>query len=259
MKNFYLLIICLGFLFPSNIFGDNKVKQKFLSPAGKYEVVFTEIEQRKFTKQFETGVDDVNHIIYRIDFLDKRTNTLLTSVKYTDVYGFDSEKQTPIKYLFNGMTWSPKEDFVILPEEGWASAPGTVATAVIALNPRLPWKESRFAFDKFLWIDDFNVIGDRHDDCCYEIGRFDGATGEDVPVKECKSPIGYELISVQNKKAFIRQVTDNCRERDLPLICFWYDLVTQKEKRASCPVNKDKEKKPEKKPVSEKKAIKRKM
>lgn len=234
---FIILICCLIFILPYNIFADTKTQQYFLSPSGKYKIIFTELEHRKFSMPAR-DIDEKNHVVYRIDFLDKSSNVLLVSTGYADVYGeTDTSKPTDQKLLFQGLEWSPNEDFVILPNEAWASAPGTAVRTAMALNPKLPWKKAEFAFDKFIWTDDLRGIGDRHDDCEYEVSKFDGRFGKTIPIKKAASPIGYELISVQKNKALIGQVNDNCGEYQPP-VCFWYDLFTKKENRVLCPAGK---------------------
>lgn len=249
---FVFLIFLTIFIFSSR--AECTQSHTFVSPKGKYKIIFTELEHRKFScEEQKESIDNVEHVVYRIDFFNAENNVLVKTVTYTDVYGWDkncgailddahdSDKNSGAisqNYILNYMLWSPKEDFVVLPVEGWASAPGTDRRTVIALNSKLLWKDSDFVFDKFVWVDDFIGIGDMHEDCHYEVSFFDGKQGITVPIKEANSPIGYELISYKGTKALIKKVLDNCAEKYEPPVCFLFDVVKKKEERISCPVDK---------------------
>lgn len=227
------ILACMVFSPSCEMFADAATVQSFFSPSGKYKVVFTEMEHKRFENQTVQSVDDVNHIVYHIDIFDRQRNALVISTSYTDVYGWGEQKPTPVKGIFYWIMWSPNEDFIILPVEGWASAPGTENRTALAINPVLPWKTAIVAFDEFFWIDDFSGVSSQHNDCQYEVIKFDGITGNTVAIKGSDSPIGYELVSVHKnkRKIMIRQVLDNCRDMEQlkQPSCFWYDLQTQKE------------------------------
>ena len=48
---------------------------------------------------------------------------------------------------FSADDWSPGEDFVILPNEGWASAPGTPERTVLSLSESLDRSTASIAMD----------------------------------------------------------------------------------------------------------------
>lgn len=209
---------------------------RFASPKGKFEAVFAELEHRRFKKSGKKHLEDTDRVTYRIEVFKKGEDKPAASVVFNDVYGWDEDSApTPVEQLFNMIIWSPEEDFLVLPYEGWASAPGTDVLKACALNPGLAWKEADFAFNNFFFTDDLTVVGDRHDDCDLSVLLFDGKTGSTLPVKASRSPVGYELISVDGQAAFIREVTDNCRIEEKAQACFTMDLVTKKETPAACP------------------------
>ncbi|MBI3754219.1 MAG: hypothetical protein HY266_09325 [Deltaproteobacteria bacterium] len=222
----------------SVVSANTTIQHRFLSPSGKYEVVFTEYKHCKFPIQNIRSIDDVNHVVYLIGFFKKEGNIFLAEETFSDVYGWKKYNPTSPELLFKKMVWSPKEDFVILPEEEWGGYPRTPVKKVVALTPELPWRKSGFAFDEFIWIDNLRGIGDYHFDCDFGVSLFDGKSGKTVPTKESASPLGYNLISVKNNKALIGQVINNCgplEEMEKPPICFEYDLITQEEERIQCP------------------------
>lgn len=212
-------------------------KPEFTSPSGGYTVVFTELKHRKFTKEeMLAGLDNVSHVLYRLDFIKKGFADPSASANYADVYGWKSNgKPLPADSIFKMIAWSPKEDFVILPEEAWASAPGTAEMRAVAINPQLPWKESAVPIENFIWLDSLRVIGDYHNDCDYGVARFDGSAGKAVSLKESESPIGYELISVDKGVIKMRMVLDNCRMQDIAPRCLTHDLSTGAESMIPCP------------------------
>lgn len=232
----FLFLLC-GFM-PAE--ADTIRQEKFTSPSGAYIVVFTELSHRKYKK--EEMLDDlnrVNNILYRVDFILKGYVEPAASVNFADVYGWETggrpEKPSSI---FKTIVWSPKEDFVIFPEEGWASAPGSSMSKVVALSPRLPWKTAEVSVGAIEWVDDLSFITDYHFDCDYGVLRFDGLAGKTVSLKESESPIGYELVSVKDGKATIRMLLDNCKMQDIPPRCFVRDLATGREEHVQCPTRK---------------------
>ncbi len=218
-----------------------KAAARFVSPRGLHEASFTELERKKYTMDDLTAdFDNVSNVLYRVDFFKRQGVVPAASTTYHDVYGWE-EGAAPasLEGLFKMIEWSPDEDMAIIPDEGWAGAPGTAARKAVSLNPKLEWKEAAFAFDGFFWTDALSGIGDRHDDCDYSVERFDGRTGKTVPVKPSESPVGYELVSSRLDLLTIRRVMDNCAELeklDAPPECFILDLNTKKETPIPCPV-----------------------
>lgn len=210
--------------------------KRFASPTGRFAVTFTEIGHKKFPKNVTRGLDEIDHVVYRIDLRAKGTKERAASVVFNDVYGWE-EGGMPAseEALFRLLVWSPEDDFVIIPTESWASAPGTAIAKAVALESKLRWKEAEFAFDKFIWTDSLNGVGDAHFDCDYSVSRFDGRTGRTIPVKESKSPVGYELISVEGDNAFVRETLDNCGTDYAEPLCFTVGLYTGNETPRPCP------------------------
>lgn len=214
-------------------------QEKFTSPSGRYTVVFTELENRKYSKEeMLEDLGNVSHVLYRVDFISRGGIEPVANGSYADVYGWEANgRPEKAASIFRKLIWSPKEDYVIFPEEGWA-AQGTSQSAVLALNPELGWKKGAVSVGAIEWIDDLSFISDYHFDCDYGILRFDGAAGKTVSMKESESPIGYELVSVRQGKAVIRMLLDNCRMQDVPPRCFVRDLETGAEEPTPCPTRK---------------------
>ncbi len=210
---------------------------RFASPTGRFEAAFTELAHKKFPKREAMGLDEVDHVVYRINFYAKGAVAPAATISYNDVYGWE-EGSVPAapEAIFSFFAWSPQDDFVIIPAEGWASAPGTAIARAVALNRKLPWREAEFAFDNFVWTGDLSGVGDAHFDCDYSVSLFDGNKGQTVPIKASDSPIGYELISVEGNSLFLRETLDNCRTDDLEPRCFTLDLSTMEEAPRPCPV-----------------------
>ncbi|MBI5642347.1 MAG: hypothetical protein HY954_02610 [Deltaproteobacteria bacterium] len=190
-------------------------RKSFFSPTGGYEVSFTQLKSANPSGE---GVS----ISYRINFFTKG-GPLLSTVP------FNNGKLTEAG-IFKKLIWAPKDGFVILPPEMEGGS-----SRAIALDPKLPWKESPFQLDNFVWIDDLSGVGNRRGSCNYGVFRFDGGNGKEIPVKKPESPIGYELISVKNNTAFIKMFLDDCRMQDIPPRCLSYDLANGVETPASCP------------------------
>lgn len=236
-----MVLLAIAILAAAPTASGKEAARRFVSPKGIHEAAFTELEQKKYTMDDLTkDFDNVSNILYRIDFFKRQGDAPVASTNYHDVYGWE-EGAAPasLEALFKMLEWSPEEDMVIIPDEGWASAPGTAARKAVSLNPKLEWKEAAFAFDGFFWTDGLSGIGDRHDDCDYSVERFDGKTGKTVPVQPSESPAGYELVSVRAGLLTIRKVMDNCaplEKLNAPPDCRILDLNTRKETPLPCPV-----------------------
>lgn len=241
------LLFALFFLFSGLLPAlANLIRQdRFTSPSGRYTVVFTELENRKYTKEeMLEDLGNVSHVLYRVDFISKGDIDPVASGSYADVYGWEAGgKPEKAASIFKKLIWSPKEDFVIFPEEGWA-AQGASQSKALALNPELTWEKGEVSVGAIEWIDDLSFISDYHFDCDYGILRFDGTIGKTASLKESESPIGYELVSVKQGKAVIRMLLDNCRMQDIPPRCFTRDLATGLEEPVACPTRKPKGKAP---------------
>lgn len=234
---FFALCFLLSGLLPA--WADTIRQHKFNSPSGKYIVVFTELENRKYAKdEMLENLGNVSHLLYRADFISKGDIEPVATGSYADVYGWEAGgRPEKASSIFKKLIWSPREDFVIFPEEGWA-AQGPSQSMVLSLNPELEWEKGEVPIGAMEWIDDLSFISDYHFDCDYGILRFDGTTGKTVSMKESESPIGYELVSVKQGKAVIRMLLDNCRMQDIPPRCFTRDLETGAEEPVPCPTRK---------------------
>ncbi|MFC1679651.1 hypothetical protein ACFL2T_05525 [Elusimicrobiota bacterium] len=185
------------------------------SPKGGYRVVFEELEHKRFSaSQIQEDLKDVSHVRYRVLFSRAKTGKPAAEVEYSDAYGRHPEAgRTPVEELFEGILWSPREDFAVLARERWSEAKGTPHRIAVALSRRLKWKTAPFHLDNLVWAGSLSAVGDVHDDCYYGVNEFNGKTGETYYLKKSRSPIGYEIASVARRKVLIRKVLDNCRTR----------------------------------------------
>lgn len=221
-------------------FADAVHQEKFASPSGNYAVVFTEMEHRKYSKaEMLEDLDSVSNVLYRVDFIARGGADPVASSSYADVYGWATDgRPEKASSIFKKLIWSPKEDFVIFPEEGWAAEPGSSQTRVVALNPGLGWETAEVPVGTIEWLDELSFMNGYHFDCDYGILRFDGREGKVYSFKESESPIGYELVSAKKGKVVIKMLLDNCGMQDLPPRCITRDLATGEEKHLPCPARK---------------------
>ena len=183
----------------------------FTSPGGKFMVCFTELEHKKFDPEQSQSIDDISHVKYKIDFRRAGETTILATAEYADVYGWTSPAHpAELKNIFNWFVWSPKEDFVILPAEGWAIAPGTSDRKALSLNPTLSWRTADFHMDNLIWADALRVVGGVMDDCNFGDNLFDGRTGKTTPLKAPRPLTGYVIKSSDGRQVHIEKMLDNC-------------------------------------------------
>lgn len=223
-------------LFPARAGAELMHQEKFHSPKGIFLVVMTELSHKKYTREeMLERAENVSNVLYRVDFIPSGATEPLATINHADVYGWENgSSPAKMKDIFRSFSWSPYEDYVIVPEEGWASASGAGAFTIVSLNPELPWTEKRAALENMEWINDLSFVGDYHNDCDYGVAWFDGKSGRVISVKESESPLGYELVSVKGNVATIRMVLDNCRMQDMPPRCLTYDLSTGREELVPC-------------------------
>lgn len=221
----------------SPAWADAPRQHSFASPKGGYAVVFTELEHKRYGRsEMIEDLSRISNVLYRVEFIPKGAKEASASLNYADVYGWEEgSRPSGAPALFRSFIWSPDESFVMLPEEGWASAPGTPEMKAVALDGSMGWKEARVDLENIRWLDSASFIGDRHNDCDYGVARFDGQRGTVVPIKDSESPIGYELLSVEGRSVKIRMLLDNCRMQDVPPRCFRLDLSTLEEESVPCP------------------------
>lgn len=233
-----LSVIVLGALVRQS--GNPGEAKRFKSPGGRYEVVFEQIEQRKFSEaDLQRNMDNISHIRYKISFYRTGAPTPIRSVEYADVYGWDPDsKPAPLENLFKSILWSPEEDFAALDEEGWASAPGPPDRRAVALDDDLSWTVAPFSMTDLIWVDALRVIGNSYADCEYSVVEFDGSVGQSCPLHAGKSPLGYEIRSHSGKTVVIGTVLDTCRsEEDMRQFvpeCRLLDLASMRERVVPC-------------------------
>jgi hypothetical protein len=233
-----LPIVTLTLLFPSILCASEHIADNLLkSPTGRYIVRIKELHH--YIAPPHTGnVDDVNHVRYAIIFL----NTNSTNYKiadYNDVY--DASGPTGKKQIFSSILWSPKDDFAVLPEEGWSRAPGTSYRTTINLNSNNTryWTKGEFHMHDIFWVDDLRVFGNVFDDCEDYVSLFDGKSGETKSIVSSKSPIGYSIITTKNRKLIIKSRLDNCStdedEKTFIAECISLDMDSLQKEKIKCP------------------------
>ena len=214
--------------------------KRFKSPGERYEVAFEQVEHRKSSQaDLQRDMDHISRISYKITFYRTSEQTPIRSAEYADVYGWDRDsKPAPLESLFKGILWSPEEDFAVLDEEGWASAPGPPHRRAVALGRNLPWSVVPFSMTDLIWLDTLRVIGNSYADCEYSIVEFDGSVGQSRPLHASKSPAGYEIRSDSGKTVLIGTVLDNCRSeedaRQFVPECRLLDLTSMRETVVPC-------------------------
>jgi hypothetical protein len=210
------------------------------SPTHRFTVQIEALEHVTYTKEEQIeSIFNVNHVKYKISFINKNGKKVAES-SYVDVYGFQ-QGATPANPLevITWIRWSPNDDMAILPAEGWASAPGTESQDVINLNPEFSWQKSIIKMDLKLWANAYTAIGDSHEDCDYNVLKFDVKTGESQVLRKNIHVYGYEILKV-NKDSFItKAVLNNCMsdedvEHYYPY-CERWNLTTLHSKDITCP------------------------
>jgi hypothetical protein len=193
----------------SSDLGADSTANLFQSPAGKFSVEFRKISHVKFDEHMD--IDQVDHIIYSVTFLNK-SNSSKIETKYSDVYGWCNDKPNEVKDIYQSFIWSPRENFVILPEERWAGPPSSPYRMAINLNSKMNWSSAKTHIDIKLWADDFRVIGDSHDDGDYRVVLFNGKTGQMETIKSRGTDeyqFGYHVLSANKPIVLIEKIPDN--------------------------------------------------
>jgi hypothetical protein len=205
-------------------------------------VAFRVVAHRTFSAEESLrALDNVDHVEYALTFTRVEDGETVAEVTYPDVYGFQPGAEPTAPAVIAGwLDWSPGEDFVILPDEGWASAPGTPERTVLSLSDSLEWSRAPIAMDTLIWATPLIVVGDQHSDCHYAVDVFDGATGRRRALdRPPESPLGYEIHSVEGRTVIVRRVLDNCShqaERDAWVAeCRAVDLDSFAARPAPCP------------------------
>ena len=93
-------VLCLFLCAFGQAEADTVRQEKFASPSGRYAVVFTEMENRKYSKEeMLEDLEHVSNILYRVDFIAKGAIDPAASSSYADVYGW--ERRQAGEGLFN--------------------------------------------------------------------------------------------------------------------------------------------------------------
>lgn len=191
--------------------GDSPESAQYSSPSGQIRFTFETVADVKADDPLND--EQVAFIRYSITFSDSLAQPL-AKVFYHDVYGMGDGEPVELVDLARWFTWSPREDFVVLPAEGWMTAPGTVSAPVVNLNPQFRWTMSAIALEDQVWIDSLRIIGNESSDCAYSVVMFDGRTGETRAIKEAESPTGYTIVRVEEKQIQIHSLPDNCANEE---------------------------------------------
>ena len=191
--------------------GDSPESVKYSSPSGQIRFTFEMVADVKADDPLND--EQVAFIRYVVTFSDSLGQPL-AKVFYHDVYGMSDGEPVELVDLARWFSWSPGEDFVILPAEGWMTAPGTASAPVVNLNPQFRWTVAAVAIDDQVWIDSLRFVGNDISDCAYSVVMFDGRTGETRTIKEAESPIGYSIVKVEEQAIRIQSLPDNCASEE---------------------------------------------
>jgi hypothetical protein len=210
----------------------------FVSPLTKFAVHFKQVAHVRFQWPGKT-LDEISHVKYLITFVNRKDSTAC-QCEYADVYGHaEDDKPAEIAAIFESFIWSPKEDFVMLPEESWRCAPSSPYQKAICLNNQLGWATAILHMDIKVWADHFRIIGEIHDDCDYRVVMFNGKTGQHEILRQGDTyPIGYEIERVNPPMVVIRKVLNNCAtDSDVERFvegCETFDYKSMKSEKAAC-------------------------
>lgn len=224
--------------------GEPVADNTFKSPTGRYLVKIKELHHFIPPESEKAGnIDIINHIRYAIIFLNT-SSPYYYIADYSDVYEYRSNKPpgpTAKKQIFSSITWSPKDDFAVLPEEDWARAPGTSYRTTINLNLSNTryWTKGALHMDDMVWADDLRVFGNVYDDCEDYVSLFDGKTGETKIIAPSKTPIGYSIVMTKYRKLIIKSKLDNCLtaedEKTFIAECLSLDMDSLQKEKTKCP------------------------
>ena len=203
-------IVIILTLFSTSIAADlPSTDTTFSSPTQRYSITFKRI--KNVTYKRHDNIDEFNHIIYTICFLEGATSRQFHA-KFVDVY--NKRKPSQIKDIFKNIDWSPKDDIAILPEEDWASYPVPHRYTAVNLTGRYSWKISRFQLTDFKWINSIEAIGNNENDCHNGIGFFNGRSGKSCEIISPSSPNGYRVHAKTDSGLVIITSLDNCATID---------------------------------------------
>lgn len=185
----------------------------FLSPEGKFSVVFRDVGHNIWTDG--SAMSERDSLFFATKYLvtfTNRTSGVAFSQHFYDVYG--TEMSAPPATLFSYLKWSASGDFVIFPEEGWPSAPGAPRQEALNLNPAYPWTNAHVDMETDLWIDSLTIVGNAQNDCDCSVVLFNGRTGNITTLRESESPLGYTFVELRNGAVIIQTLADNCSEEE---------------------------------------------
>jgi hypothetical protein len=172
---------------------DHKDTTVFSSPLKKYRTLL--IKGLEEVWHNSGDIDRVSNVEYSVLIINSSTADTIKT-QYIDVY-WDEGKPSSSASIFYQFTWSPKEDFVILPVENWASAPGTEGRLAVNLNKYYTWDKADYSQESNYWIKDFVVVGQYRDESgISSVVAFNGKTGKNSGIRWSNEKTGYEIESV---------------------------------------------------------------
>lgn len=215
----HVIRLSISLLFAVPLFGSStaccmdSTDSTMLSPSGTFSIKFIPIGRNLWANDqpMEASDSDFFNIKYSVSITNRKTGKSFRSTYY-DIHGTEPPMQ--IAQLASYFVWSPSEDFVLFPEEGWPRAPGAPTHTVLNLNPNFPWKEVKIRMEPTSWLDKLTIIGNSHEDCDFSVAVFDGRSGTVTLPWKSQSPIGYSLAGLHNGKVVVETVLDNCSSQD---------------------------------------------
>jgi len=213
----------------------------FHSPSNLFTVKFSELKHMTFSnEEIRQSIDNINHVIYQVIFLNNMNGKKVAETKYYDVYGFNKSAGTmPVPQIFLGFEWSPDEDVVLVPTGDWASAPSSASFTAINLNPKYTWKQSSVMIDIQLWSNSSTAVGDMFTDCNYNVVKFDVKTGKVQILRKNIHVYGYQFLSFSKDSFITKEVLNNCRsdedEKTYHPYCEKWNRQTLYSKDVTCP------------------------
>jgi hypothetical protein len=207
-----------------------------LSPSGRITVRFLPGPKTAYGDSGNPGAP--TSLAYTLVF-QTRQGKVLNRAAFTDVYGFSPEAQPrPCSLFAARISWSPKEDYAVLPEEDWERPPGQAVRKIVNLNPRGRWKEAVLSFDLQHFVDRYHMVGEAAGDCRHSVMAFDGRSGKTKPIQEGGKGVSYGITEFRAPYLWLENRVGDCpgegEEAKFAPRCYRVDVRNWKSVVAKC-------------------------
>jgi len=188
---------------------------RFPSPQGKLEVAFEARPERSYPNHnARTLPKGARAQVYSVAFYFPRTGTAALLTYFTDIQLDPAAPfPTPHQDLFKRITWSPSENFAILPREAWPDQKGRpVHRQIVSLSKVPPWEMIDFKLDDapLIWRNEWTVLGHLTDGCRVVVALFDGRTGKISTIQGDEGPVGYRIGRRNENEIWLEPTPNSC-------------------------------------------------